>query len=141
MSRNRRIAHGHDHFLTLLDNSPIAEYFDVPGDYTYRLDNECIYFSATYEKHQKMWKVGGLPIEVVIYINQFLYTVQACQFKVEFPKQYPFLPTTWTLVRSKNMPGKDIVQGLNCKYVNSWSPAFGIEKDLLNMIAELLLRL
>ena len=139
MSRTRRILHGNDHFLALLDQRPIAEYFDVPGHYTYRLDGECVHFSAKFEKKEKMWKVEGLPVEVSIYINTFLYQVRACVFKVEFPTQYPFFPTIWSLVRSKNMPGEDIVHCLNCKYIHSWSPAFGIEKDLLNMIAELLL--
>ena len=137
MPRLKRIMIGHTSFLENLDGRSISNYFGVPGCYSYALRDESVYFSVRYEQLPRVGHIEGLPTEISVHIASYLYEFKTCMFKIDFPAPYPFHPSIWTALRMKNLQGHDIARCLNEKYRLSWSPAFGIEKDILNMVCVL----
>jgi hypothetical protein len=136
MARIRRI-HGNDaRFREHLGDAPISTYFNVAGDFTYTLVGEHVHFTAAYQSKPPLVKFD-VPMDINSIICSYLILNQYCFVEMEFPPLYPFHHPKWTLRRSFGMNGRSIVDCVNQQYVNSWSPAFSIEKDLLCMIAQL----
>jgi hypothetical protein len=136
-SRIKRIDLTYTRFKETVASQPIAEYFDVPGNYHVHRAGDSVIMCAWYEDFPQVGKFGELPPELSMYVMSYLYQRRACSLKIEFPIDYPYKPTVWSTLREKNMDAVAAVARQNCSYANSWSPAITIEKDVLNMIVEL----
>jgi len=121
----------------MVNDQPIAEYFNVPGNYHVHRDGESVVLCAWHEDFPQVGKIDRLPPELALHVMSYLYLRKACSLKIEFPMDYPYKATIWSTLREQNMDTVAAVARQNCNYVNSWSPAITIEKDVLNMIMEL----
>lgn len=136
-ARTKRIDLTYDRFKAILTTQPIAQYFDVSGNYHVHREGDRVVLCAWREEFPQVGKFDRLPPELSMHIMSYLYQRRACSLEIEFPADYPFKASIWRMLREQNMDAAAAVARQNCNYANSWSPSITIEKDVLNMILEL----
>lgn len=136
MLRSKRISIGRASFIENLGGRSISEYFNIPGEYDCRFVDETVQLRIKFESFPRV-KLD-LPVEIMMHITSFLYQLDCCILKLGFSEHYPWRPSDWTVVKTKNIPAEEIVRRVKCKYNIHWSPAIVIEKDVLYMLSELL---
>ena len=140
MTRNKRLPLIYGSFMHNLQQTPISEYFGVPGDYTFRRTETGTFELNTLFETMPSCKLEELPIEISIHIASYLYVRDECTFQLMYGESYPFQPPTWSIVSIGGKKDKftRAMHILNRQYLESWTPAVTLEKDILNMIVQVL---
>jgi hypothetical protein len=140
MSRGKRLPLIYGSFMNNLQETPISEYFGVPGKYAFRrTDLGTFELDATFESMPSC-KLEQFPIEISIHIASYLYIRDTCTFRLTYNESYPFRPPLWSIlsIGGKKEKFTRAMNVLNRQYLESWSPATTLEKDILNIIVQVL---
>jgi hypothetical protein len=138
--RRKRIETLYTTFTRNLNTSSIQSYFNVPGQYTLRREDENTLLFEVEHEYIPPCKMDKLCLDTSRHVASFLYRRTKCMFRVIFTNGYPFHPTHWSLVSVKGTEIRQIQRALlhqNHQYQLSWTPAITLETDILNMILQL----
>jgi hypothetical protein len=140
MARERRIHLMKENFKEVLNGKSIGQHFGIPLKIMLDTnENEEITTSyiCTFTHFKPYYYKMDLPFELNCIVLSYLYEYSNAIFHIHFPRDYPFKPTRWELVDLKSNIDTTYVKAViwqNQSYLNSWSPAITLEKDILYMI-------
>lgn len=135
-SIERRVERMVERYRACVQDESLASYFQI--DYAAfelkQLSTVSFSFTIWQETMPKLI-VSDLPSELRAYIGGFLYENKVAVFHLLFPKDYPFKPPKWTVLKEHHTDkAEKVCHFQNHRYDMSWSPAITLEKDILNMI-------
>jgi hypothetical protein len=135
---SRYLNHSYTSFMSNLENTCISDYFQIQH-YTctlLRLSESDFTFTIYCEK-MKNYAFSQLPIELSIYISNYLYQRINVTYKMVYPITSPFKPPIWSLLYDTSTDYVNyeyISHFLNKQYYLDWTPAISFEKNILNLL-------
>ena len=154
-------------FRNIIGNTKIEDYFGISCEsgnkLTFEIErptdtNYCL-LNVQYLAKNEIFNFSHLPVSICSHILSYACNSIQLQFKILFPSTYPFTPPIWSLVDEKN--SMSLSSDYNIKtyfetiaerhneiykrkrnddpYSNStnWSPAIGIDSDILYFIEKI----
>lgn len=141
-----------EHYKQLLLENNILKYFNIENNKIKitlkKYNNNSDIVKINYKTDQNYIDIIKLPKEINDIINSYLEASLNIKYKIYYPKRYPYEQPKWKLykinynikmINKMNLKKyfKYIANNHNKSYINTWSTAYTIDKDLLNFITRL----
>jgi hypothetical protein len=118
-----------------LEGKPLHEHFGVHGKYVLRRINLNTFHVDACHKKEFVYTFRGIPEDVEKLISSYLHKHFVCTIQIQY--EDVFRPPVFSLIHYDsnlyvNMEGLLCIH--NKKYMNDWTLAFSLEKDILYLI-------
>jgi hypothetical protein len=135
ITMERRMAFMTRRLAESTQDKPLHEHFGVHGKYELRRTNTNTFQLDVHRQVSFVYTFKGIPDEVEKYISSFLHKHFVCVIELAYVEV--FRPPTFTTIKLDsnlfiNVDG--LLKSHSLVYRDSWSPAFTLETDILNLI-------